>query len=271
MQKIIKKYFFVILILLVTSWEIFFKKINYLESKYGVQSYKNWTWSSVINEKFSKIKDIFFLSNKIKKLQEENSNLHKIILNKRIEIEKLEKNLNYDIFAAKVVGNTINLSRNYIILNKGSSSGINKGMGVFTSHSPVGIVVDTSENFSLVASILNRDFWISAKVKNSGFVGSINWKTSLNPKMVSFIISKHAEVKIGDEVVTSGYSQAFPPDLKIGKIKSIKSRGDQPNYEVDVELNENIGSLNYVYVVEYKKQSEKLDIAKKGFIEEKQI
>ena len=57
---------------------------------------------------------------------------------------------------AEVVSNSVNSERNYIQINRGSKQGIRDNMAVLNSDlSLVGIVVNTSDNFSQVMSLLH--------------------------------------------------------------------------------------------------------------------
>jgi len=62
-------------------------------------------------------------------------------------------------------------------------------------------------------------------------------------------IPKHARMRIGDTVVTSGYSNVFPPDLLIGVIDTFWLPRGSNFYRARVELGSDISKLSSVYVV----------------------
>ena len=62
-------------------------------------------------------------------------------------------------------------------------------------------------------------------------------------------IPKHADLEVGDEIVTSGYSAIFPQGLPLGKIVDFSLSDGSNFYEIDVELSNDLSNLNYVYVV----------------------
>lgn len=57
-----------------------------------------------------------------------------------------------------------------ITLDKGGKHNIAPGMGVITNKGIVGIVTDTSSNYSLVMSVLHSNTNISARLKRCGFL-----------------------------------------------------------------------------------------------------
>lgn len=263
-KKFSNKYFILKITLILIAGAFFAKNIFYKKSSYlGFENYKFWKFSVIISKPVRYFKEILSMSAENEILKNENARLYQIILNKNISTSIEDKKLfDYKVISAKVVLNSFFLSKNYIILDKGSKNGIYQGMGVLTIKSPVGIIIDTSENFSIAASMLNSNFWLSVKVLPCGFSGSINWE-KINPKYITLYISKHANINIGDEVVTSGFGSVFPSDIKVGKIKNIRSKGNSPSYEVDVTLNENIGAISTVFLIDYKKLEEKNTLTNK--------
>lgn len=69
-------------------------------------------------------------------------------------------------------------------------------------------------------------------------------------------IPKHVPVKVGDTLVTSGFSQLFPRNIMVGRVKTVKMEPDKNFLEITVDLSTNFGSLSYVYVVNNLKKQE---------------
>ena len=64
-------------------------------------------------------------------------------------------------------GLTISRQHNSITLNKGSLDGIKPEMAVISDEGVVGIIRNVNKHFSTVLPILNTEFSISARIKNS--------------------------------------------------------------------------------------------------------
>ncbi len=110
------------------------------------------------------------------------------------------------------MNNSVSLQNNYITIHRGEKQGVKKDMGVISPNGIVGVVVNTSDNFSVVMTMLNRQSGVSAKLLNSGEIGKVQWDGE-SPERVTLInIPKSAKVTKGDSVITSGYSLSFPPE-----------------------------------------------------------
>jgi rod shape-determining protein MreC len=158
----------------------------------------------------------------------------------------------YEYIAAKVINNSVNHINNYITINKGSNQGIAKGMGVISSSGVVGKVVFVSAHFSVVQSLLHKDSQFSAMLARNKEIGYVEWGDDLDPhKGVLKDVSNNAQPKIGEEVVTSGYS-LFPEGIPIGKISSLHTKAGGSFLNMEVTLAVDFSELQYVNVVENK-------------------
>ncbi|MBB6129169.1 rod shape-determining protein MreC [Mucilaginibacter lappiensis] len=162
----------------------------------------------------------------------------------------------YTYIVARVINNSTNKRSNYITINRGSKEGIAKDMGVICSSGVVGLVVDVSEHLAIVQSVLNKNTRLSAMLANNKEIGSFIWGTDLDPKKGLLIdIQNDAQPKLGEQVVTSGYS-LFPTGIPFGKITNLHAKGGGLLLNVDVTLAVDFSKLEYVYVVNNKFASE---------------
>jgi rod shape-determining protein MreC len=163
---------------------------------------------------------------------------------------------------AQVVSNSVNSERNYIQINRGSRQGIRDNMGVLNSDlSLVGIVVNTSENFSQVMSLLHVKNNVNAIMKRSGNAGTVSWdgKTPLYLTMTG--VPKSDSISRGDTVLTGTYSLSFPPLKMIGTVASIEKDNSSSFYTLRIKTAANFLNLQHVFVVENLQadEQEKLD------------
>ncbi len=203
------------------------------------------------------LKQYFQLSAVSDSLASENARLRKILYNTDVrEVAQRESMLNqdsilqYSYITAKVINNSINLNNNKITLNKGSSSGIQSKMGVVNANGVVGIVKEVNDNFAVVLSVLHRSVRISAGIKNKGYFGSMQWRGNDPTKLDLLDVSRHADISKGDTIVTSGYSTKFPSDITLGVIDTFWLEQGDDSYSIQVKLNNDISSLQYVYVID---------------------
>ncbi len=155
----------------------------------------------------------------------------------------------YAYITAKVTNNSIRQKNNYITIDKGALHGIRKGMGVICPTGIVGIVLNVSDHYATIQSLLHSDTRISAALYDSQAFGSLMWGTEFDPKKAILRdIPNHVEVKKGERVVTSGYS-LFPPDIPIGEVIETNEFGGDSFKDISITLSTDFHNLKYVYVV----------------------
>jgi rod shape-determining protein MreC len=156
----------------------------------------------------------------------------------------------YLYMSARVVNNSVSLQNNSITIHRGSSQGVKKDMGVVSANGIVGVVVNTSDNFSVVMTMLNRQSGVSVKLLKSGEVGKVQWDGE-DPNRVTLInIPKSAKVNKGDSVITSGYSLSFPPNIMVGTIAEVVDDKSSNFYTLMIKPSTNFYNVEYVNVVE---------------------
>ena len=168
----------------------------------------------------------------------------------------------YIYIPAIVVNNSVNKRMNYLTINKGSKHGIKKEMGVIDQNGIVGVVHNVSANYATIRSILHSESMISAGLKRTAYYGSLVWKGN-NPTIVRLKdIPKHANIQIGDSVVTTTYSSIFPHGIPIGTVKEVIDRDELSFKELDVKLINDLANSVYVYAIENKLKEEKIELEK---------
>lgn len=154
----------------------------------------------------------------------------------------------YDYITAKVINNTVYKTHNYITLNKGRKDGLKTDMGVMDPKGIVGIIVQVSDNYALVMSVLNTNSSISVKHKKSNAFGNLKWHGYDPTTLIVEDISKTAFMKKGDTIITSGYSTIFPPDFPVGIVKNVKNTAGSGFQLVEIKPTTDINRIEYVYI-----------------------
>lgn len=150
---------------------------------------------------------------------------------------------------AGVVSSTVNKPRNYFIINKGHSNGIEPDMGVITSEGVAGIVTEVSANFSTVMPLIHTGSGVSTAIKRNGYFGILSWDGK-NPKyLVLNDIPGHVELNKGDTLVARGAGGVFPAGELIGFIDEWQLPEETGFYEIKVEPAVDFRKLNHVYVM----------------------
>lgn len=158
----------------------------------------------------------------------------------------------YEFITAKSVKNSISGANNWIIINRGTSDGVQPDMAVVSPMGIVGIVRHVSTNFSLVMSVLHQQAKISVALPNQkNAFGSLTWEGGNPTEMTLRYIPQHFVVKENEPVVTSGYSLMFPAGHPVGKVKSAPKPDPENPYflEIKVALNQDMATVREVSVV----------------------
>lgn len=157
----------------------------------------------------------------------------------------------YRYTTARIISNSISRSRNFITLNRGRMHGVMVDMAVISpSGVMIGYVVGCSERYSIVLPMLNSDFRTSGKIVGDEHFGSISWSGNSSYKVEMTDLSKHADIEIGDEVVSTGLSHYFPEGIKIGYVESFSINDTQTSYNVTIRLAADMTKLNNVILIE---------------------
>lgn len=151
---------------------------------------------------------------------------------------------------AKVVNSSVSGQLNYITLHRGSAQGIKKDMAVVGPQGTVGVVIDVSENYAKVMSMLHQNSILSAMLKKNAISGRISWNGE-DPRYVTLNgIPKTTALKKGDTVVTSQYSSTFPPNIMVGSVEEVKKDPASNYFIIKIKTSTDFYTLEYVNVVE---------------------
>lgn len=228
-----------------------------------------------MNSKYSKVDDYFHLKQESDRIHRLNDSLINSLkgnfLNPDTTTTLAQDSIPYDTLGdrrrylwrdAQVVSNSVNSERNYIQINRGAKQGVRDNMGVLNSDlSLVGIVVNTSENFSQVMSLLHVKNNVNAIMKRSGNSGTISWDGK-NPLYLTMTgVPKSDSISRGDTVLTGTYSLSFPPLKVIGTVASVEKDNSTSFYVLKIKTAANFQNLQHVFVVENLQgdEQEKLD------------
>jgi rod shape-determining protein MreC len=229
-----------------------------------------------LNERYNNIEYYFQLKKTNEALVQENLRLRQQLItnfeapdsNKRlfrdtIRVDSVRKWL---IMEAKVVNNTISLPTNYLTIHRGYRQGVRANMGVTGPQGIVGSVINVSENFAVVMSVLHPQFRVVAKLKKGGETGTIYWD-GISPAFISMRgIPRSANVVVGDTVVTSQITSLFPANLLVGTIAEIVPDNTSNFFNLKVRTATNFSNIEYAYVldnVQYDEQKRLEDSTRK--------
>lgn len=265
-----KRNYFVLLFAALEFLSFYFVFKNNYYHEAGFFNSANSVAGSVYNT-YSGITSYFNLSEVNKQLAEENAKMHNMLshiadtsTHRKTKVTTVYGQ-QYNYMLAEVIDNTTNFTENYLTLNIGKKQGVSQGMGVISPAGIVGIVINVSDNYSVVMSLLHKNSQISAMLKKDGTFGTLHWKGDDYRYATLSQIPMSEKLKPGDTIVTSGYSSIFPKGIPIGYLSDFKTIPEQYFYSIEIRLSTNFKNLRYAYVVSDIMKEEKTQLEKNTY------
>ena len=166
-------------------------------------------------------------------------------------LQRLQNNQTnrYRSVPARVVSSSLDRLNNFITIDKGEADGVKKDMGVVCGTGIVGIVYLTSAHYSVVIPVLNSKSNISCSIRGRGYFGYLHWMGGVPDEAYLDDVPRHARFRIGDVIVTSGYSSVFPPGMLVGKVMRVYNSANGLSYRLRIKLTTDFGNLRDVCVI----------------------
>lgn len=153
------------------------------------------------------------------------------------EKQELDSLSQYQLIPAKVINNELDSPDNLMTIDRGTSDGIETGMGVACGQGIVGVVYLTSSHYSVIIPILNsHSSRISCAIRGQGYFGVLRWEGGDARYAYLENIPRHARFKRGDWVETNGYSSIFPAGVLVGRVEKAFNSSDGLSYRLKIRL-----------------------------------
>jgi len=174
------------------------------------------------------------LNKSLNELIEKNNQLHEIELaNTRLrELLNFQQTLTHQVVAAEVIGKDPSGWFKTVIIDKGRSDGLQKGLAVVLPTGIAGQVIEVSGHYAKVMLIIDPNSAVDALVQRSRARGIIKG-ASEDQCRFEYVLRKN-DVQIGDTVIASGLDGVYPKGLRIGRISDLSERSSDIFYEITV-------------------------------------
>ncbi|MGB2696991.1 MAG: rod shape-determining protein MreC [Candidatus Zixiibacteriota bacterium] len=212
--------------------------------------------------KFSqKIKQLSNVYEENKKLQKENVRL--ILENLRLEEEGLENErlralldfksqVDYNVIPGEVVALEPNRKSNSVLISVGKDDGVKKYLPVINMHGLVGKVTEVYPKNSLVELLSDPNCRIAALVKRSRVHGIVKQQKGKNLGLEN--VPSGADVRYGDEIISSGLGGVFPQALRIGTVVKTEDNKSSIFKWIQVQPYADFNCLEELFVIEVTKK-----------------
>jgi len=128
----------------------------------------------------------------------------------------------YEYVGASVIGRDPSPFLQYVIINRGSDDGLQRGMPVVTQQGLVGRISRVTAAGANVQLITDPAMSINVRLQPSRDRAVLSG--SITGDLILGFIPQEANVSSGDLVLTSGFGGNYPPNILIGQVTSIRSQ-----------------------------------------------
>lgn len=177
----------------------------------------------------------------VNRLKLENATLRERTFQDTTELTEIH----FTLVKARVIGRDPANINAYLHIDKGKDNQLYVNQPVISINGLVGKIKFVNTQHSIVETIENQNFSVSALDVESGVHGIIKQQGSL----IFDYIRKTDEINIGDSIYTSGMSEIFPPGILVGTIQDIHPTNDLFFTRVFITPSTKVNRLTSVYVV----------------------
>jgi len=119
-----------------------------------------------------------------------------------------------------------------------------------TAEGLVGKIVKLSGSHGICQILMDPNSRVSVRIQRNREMGMVSWGGGNSLRLNH--IPNTINVQVGDVLLTSGYSQIYPPGIKVGVISEFRKIDSELFQEIIVKPAVNFNRLEEVFVLESK-------------------
>jgi len=189
------------------------------------------------------------LGNENQKLLSENTKLKEVLkenelLRQQLSITLPEKE---QLVLANIIGYTPQAGQ-YLLVDKGSEQKLKKGMTVVTDNNLfVGRLVEIGDRWAKVSLVLDSNFLVNALSQETRARGIVRGNHGLG--LIMEMIPIDEEIKIGENILTSGINDQILSGLMVGRVVSIEKKESEIFQRAILQPAVNFNKLEKVFII----------------------
>lgn len=219
--------------------------------------------SKVLSLSGTKTRNFFSFARNISHLKKENDELAEKLIKMQVDTSKinelenenellkkelgfLEKNKEFSLLPATIIGREPTSFLDHVVLDKGERDGVMKGSGVISGGVLIGQVIEIYPNQSKVTLITSKDSMIMAMLQGSRSKGILRGGIS---GLVLENIVQDINFEPGEYVVTSGLDGELKPGILIGRTTNVQTSSSDLFKNISVEPIADLSKLELVFII----------------------
>ncbi len=152
-----------------------------------------------------------------------------------------------DVVPATVIAREASRRGRDLKIDRGARDGVRRNLAVVTVDGLLGKVIAAEPRSSFVRPLLAPGCRVSARLSRTRTDGILEWSHDRGLQL-SFLPLR-VEIRVGDEIVTSGLGGVFPPGIPVGRVSETEIIRADGSLRVLIEPITNFHSLEEVFVV----------------------
>ncbi len=211
----------------------------------------------LIQQTLSDVNQYFELSEKNRKLRLENTRLAyenfqlQDALLENIRLHKLldfKQNNNYHYTAARIIGfSPLNFVTGYMLAITDDTP-VQKNSAVITSEGLVGKIIKVSSGYAICQNLLDANSKVSVRIQRNRELGIVSWDGA--KQLLLENIPNTIEVRKGDVLFTSGMSQIYPRNIKVGVVLSFQKKEEELFQTIHVKPTVPFNKIEEVFILQ---------------------
>jgi rod shape-determining protein MreC len=132
-------------------------------------------------------------------------------------------------------------------INQGSKNGLQPGMGVVAEDGVIGVIMRVSADYSDVLLLIDPNSNLDVIVARNRRRGVL--QGSMAESMRFKYLERGSSILVGDEIVTSGLTGAFPSGILVGKVTDIRLSSDGVTETIEVKPAVNFSDISEALIL----------------------
>lgn len=126
----------------------------------------------------------------------------------------------FDLNLAQVIGTDTNLLKQIVVLSKGAQDGVQVGQTVIDEEGILGQIINVYPNTSRLLLITDEQQSVAVTVKRTGQRAIVSGEGIPTSLRLNYVF-KTSDVRVGDELISSGLGGRIPAGYRVGRIAHI--------------------------------------------------
>lgn len=157
----------------------------------------------------------------------------------------------FNLLLSKVIGTDVNPLKQVLVLDKGTKEGVAVGQTVIDEKGILGQVINVYPDTSRIMLISDDQQSVAVTIKRTGQKAIVTGKG--NPQYLSLdYIFKATDVRIGDELISSGLGGRMPAGFPVGRVAKIDTEQSGNFAQITVLPAANFVNTSYVLMLQGK-------------------